>query len=83
LRTRVVPLAFSTLAKLDVVHEFLFRTTSQIEINYRHCSFNAGKAGDIPITIGPADEIVDFYGSSVSIDLFGTTIRRRISLVSR
>jgi hypothetical protein len=34
------------------------------------------------ITIGPADEIVDFYGSGVSIDLFGTAIRRRISLVS-
>jgi hypothetical protein len=25
----------------------LFRTTSQLEIDYRHCSFNAGKAGDI------------------------------------
>jgi hypothetical protein len=33
------------------------------------------------ITIGPADEIVEFYGSGVSIDLFGTAIRRRISLV--
>jgi hypothetical protein len=25
----------------------LFRTMSQLEISYRHCSLNAGKAGDI------------------------------------
>jgi hypothetical protein len=25
-------------------------------------------------TVGPADEIVDFHGSGVSIDLFGTAI---------
>jgi 2-polyprenyl-6-methoxyphenol hydroxylase-like FAD-dependent oxidoreductase len=47
LRTRVVPVLLSTLAHLDAVRDFLFRTMSQLEINYRHCSFNAGKAGDI------------------------------------
>ena len=26
------------------------------------------------ITVGPADEIVDFHGSGVSVDLFGTAI---------
>jgi 2-polyprenyl-6-methoxyphenol hydroxylase-like FAD-dependent oxidoreductase len=44
LRTQVVPLVFPILAKFDVVREFLFRTASQIEISYRHCSFNAGEA---------------------------------------
>jgi 2-polyprenyl-6-methoxyphenol hydroxylase-like FAD-dependent oxidoreductase len=47
LRTRVAPLAIPTLAKLEAVRDFLFRTVSQITINYRHCSFNAGEAGDL------------------------------------
>jgi len=47
LRTRVVPVALPTLAKFEAVRDFLFRTMSQLEISYRHCSFNAGKAGDI------------------------------------
>jgi 2-polyprenyl-6-methoxyphenol hydroxylase-like FAD-dependent oxidoreductase len=47
LRTRVAPLAIPTLAKFAAVRDFLFRTVSQITINYRHCSLNTGKAGDI------------------------------------
>jgi 2-polyprenyl-6-methoxyphenol hydroxylase-like FAD-dependent oxidoreductase len=47
LRTRVVPLALTTVAKFEAVRDFLFRTMSQLEISYRHCYFNAGKAGDI------------------------------------
>jgi 2-polyprenyl-6-methoxyphenol hydroxylase-like FAD-dependent oxidoreductase len=46
-RTRVVPVALSTLGKFEAVRDFLFRTMSQLEISYRHCSFNAGEAGDI------------------------------------
>lgn len=47
LRTRIVPVAIPTLAKFEAVRDFLFRTVSQITINYRHCSFNAGEVGDI------------------------------------
>jgi 2-polyprenyl-6-methoxyphenol hydroxylase-like FAD-dependent oxidoreductase len=47
LRTRVVPVVLAILAHLEAVRDFLFRTMSQVEINYRHCSFNAGEAGDI------------------------------------
>jgi 2-polyprenyl-6-methoxyphenol hydroxylase-like FAD-dependent oxidoreductase len=47
LRTRIAPLAIPTLAKFEAVRHFLFRTVSQITINYRHCSLNAGEAGDI------------------------------------
>jgi 2-polyprenyl-6-methoxyphenol hydroxylase-like FAD-dependent oxidoreductase len=46
-RMRVVPVVLSTLGKFEAVRDFLFRTTSQLEIDYRHCSFNAGQAGDI------------------------------------
>jgi hypothetical protein len=47
LRTRVVPIALPTLTKFEAVRDFLFRTVSQIMIDYRHCSLNAGEAGDI------------------------------------
>jgi hypothetical protein len=46
-RTRVVPAALSTLGKFEAVRDFLFRTMSQLEIEYRHSSFNAGRAGHI------------------------------------
>jgi hypothetical protein len=47
LRTRIAPVAIPTLAKFEAVRDFLFRTVSQITISYRHCSFNAGEAGEI------------------------------------
>jgi hypothetical protein len=46
-RTRVVPVALSTLGKFEAMREFLFRTVSQLGIDYRHCSLSAGKAGVI------------------------------------
>jgi len=46
-RTRVVPVALPTLAHFEAVRDYLFRTVSQLEISYRHCSLNAGDAGDI------------------------------------
>ena len=46
-RTRIAPIAIPTLAKFESVRDFLFRTVSQITIDYRHCAFNSGEAGDI------------------------------------
>jgi 2-polyprenyl-6-methoxyphenol hydroxylase-like FAD-dependent oxidoreductase len=46
-RTRVVPTVFPTLAKLELFREFLFRTVSQITINYRHCPLSDGRAGGV------------------------------------
>src|SRR6266566_561138 len=45
IRTRVVPTVLPALARFEVVRELLFRTVSQITINYRHCRLNAGQAG--------------------------------------
>jgi 2-polyprenyl-6-methoxyphenol hydroxylase-like FAD-dependent oxidoreductase len=46
-RTRVAPVVLSTLGNFEAVREFLFRTVSQLGIDYRHCPFNAGKVGVI------------------------------------
>ncbi len=47
LRTRVAPIVIPALARFEAVREFLFRTVSQITINYRDCDLNSGQAGHI------------------------------------
>ncbi len=47
LRTRIAPIVIPALAKFEAVREFIFRTVSQVTINYRHCDLNAGDAGHV------------------------------------
>jgi 2-polyprenyl-6-methoxyphenol hydroxylase-like FAD-dependent oxidoreductase len=47
LRTRIAPLVMSNLVRIDAAREFMFRTVSQITLNYRDGPLSAGKAGDI------------------------------------
>jgi hypothetical protein len=47
IRTRIVPTVLPALTRFPVFREFLFRTVSQIAINYRHCALSDGRAGDI------------------------------------
>jgi 2-polyprenyl-6-methoxyphenol hydroxylase-like FAD-dependent oxidoreductase len=47
IRTRLVPIVLPTLARLKAWREFIFRTVSQVTINYRHCALNAGTAGEV------------------------------------
>ena len=45
IRTRLVPAVFPALAKFAAFREFLFRTVSQVTINYRHGALSEGRAG--------------------------------------
>jgi 2-polyprenyl-6-methoxyphenol hydroxylase-like FAD-dependent oxidoreductase len=47
IRTRIVPIVFPALARFGFFREFLFRTVSQVTINYRNCALNEGRAGDV------------------------------------
>jgi 2-polyprenyl-6-methoxyphenol hydroxylase-like FAD-dependent oxidoreductase len=47
IRTRVVPTVLPALAKFEVFREFLFRTVSQVIINYRRCALSEGQAGGV------------------------------------
>jgi hypothetical protein len=47
IRTRVVPIVFPAVTRLGFVREFLFRTVSQVMINYRNRALSAGRAGDV------------------------------------
>ena len=46
-RTRLVPVVLPAAARFDAFREWMFRTVSQIMINYRACALNEGQAGDV------------------------------------
>jgi hypothetical protein len=46
-RTRILPLVIPTMTKVEALREWLFRTVSQLMINYRHSQLSSGKAGEI------------------------------------
>ena len=47
LRTRIAPLLLSKIVGFEFAREFLFRTVSQITLNYRSGPLSAGTAGDV------------------------------------
>jgi 2-polyprenyl-6-methoxyphenol hydroxylase-like FAD-dependent oxidoreductase len=47
IRTRIAPVVLPALAKFDALRELMFRTVSQVTINYRHSPLSEGKAGDL------------------------------------
>lgn len=47
IRTRVVPVVLPTAAKFEGWREWVFRTVSQITINYRGGPLSTGEAGDV------------------------------------
>jgi 2-polyprenyl-6-methoxyphenol hydroxylase-like FAD-dependent oxidoreductase len=47
LRTRVAPVLFPFAVNFEAVREFLFRTVSQIMLNYRHGPLSRGVAGHV------------------------------------
>jgi 2-polyprenyl-6-methoxyphenol hydroxylase-like FAD-dependent oxidoreductase len=46
-RTRLAPLVIPTVLRLEHVREFLFRTVSQLTLNYRGGPLSAGEAGAV------------------------------------
>jgi len=47
IRMRIVPAVFPILAKFEAWREFMFRTVSQVTINYRHSYLSEGQAGNV------------------------------------
>jgi hypothetical protein len=47
IRTRIVPAVFPILARFATWREFMFRTVSQVTINYRTSYLSEGKAGAV------------------------------------
>ena len=47
IRTRIAPIVLPALARFDALREWMFRTVSQVTINYRLSPLSEGKAGDL------------------------------------
>ncbi len=47
IRTRIVPLVLPAAAKFEALREWMFRTVSQVTINYRQSPLSEGEAGDV------------------------------------
>jgi 2-polyprenyl-6-methoxyphenol hydroxylase-like FAD-dependent oxidoreductase len=47
IRTRIVPVLIPAATKFEGLREFMFRTVSQVTINYRDSALSSGRAGDI------------------------------------
>jgi hypothetical protein len=67
------------LARFHFFREFLFRTVSQITINYRHCALNEGKAGGVHggdrlpwVAVGNADNYQPLRAMSWQVHVYGT-----------
>jgi 2-polyprenyl-6-methoxyphenol hydroxylase-like FAD-dependent oxidoreductase len=47
MRTRIAPALFPTAIGFDAVREFMFRTVSQVRVNYRNGALSCGAAGRV------------------------------------
>jgi 2-polyprenyl-6-methoxyphenol hydroxylase-like FAD-dependent oxidoreductase len=78
-RTRLVPRITALLFRLAPVRRFLFRTVSQINVNYRHSRLSKGAAGKVrggdrlpwvPTTAG-ADNFVPLVSLAWQVHVYG------------
>ncbi|HEY4870631.1 MAG TPA: FAD-dependent oxidoreductase [Candidatus Dormibacteraeota bacterium] len=79
LRTRVAPVLFPRLISFELVREFIFRTVSQITLNYRGCPLSAGSAGHVHggdrlpwVSIDGRDNFATLTSVTWQIHVYGT-----------
>ncbi len=78
-RTRILPMVLPALAKFELFREFMFRTVSQITINYRHSALSEGSAGDVHggdrlpwMTVGDSDNYEPLKAMAWQVHVYGT-----------
>ena len=79
LRTRVAPVLFPKLIAFEVVREYIFRTVSQITLNYRGAPLSRGAAGHIHggdrlpwVLIDGNDNFIPLAAMTWQIHVYGT-----------
>jgi 2-polyprenyl-6-methoxyphenol hydroxylase-like FAD-dependent oxidoreductase len=79
LRTRVAPVLFPRLVSFELVREFIFRTVSQITLNYRGRPLSAGSAGHVHggdrlpwVSIDGRDNFATLAAMTWQIHVYGT-----------
>ena len=79
LRTRIAPLLIPRVAAFETVREYLFRTVSQIMLNYRGGPLSRGTAGHVHggdrlawVRIGKADNFASLDSMDWQVHVYGT-----------
>ena len=79
IRMRIVPVVIPALAKFQPWREWMFRTVSQVMLNYRHGPLSAGEAGDVRggdrlpwVAIEGADNYRPLVAMTWQIHVYGT-----------
>jgi 2-polyprenyl-6-methoxyphenol hydroxylase-like FAD-dependent oxidoreductase len=79
LRTRVAPVLVPMAAAFDAVREFMFRTVSQITLNYRHGPLSRGEAGHVHggdrlpwVRIDSADNFATLAAMDWQVHVYGS-----------
>jgi 2-polyprenyl-6-methoxyphenol hydroxylase-like FAD-dependent oxidoreductase len=78
LRTRIAPLVIPLVGHFDAAREYLFRTVSQIMLNYRDGPLSEGRAGDVcggdrlPWATAAADNFDSLKTMSWQIHVYGS-----------
>ena len=75
----VAPVLFPRVFAFDVVREFIFRTVSQITLNYRGCPLSAGSAGHVHggdrlpwVSVDGRDNFATLTAINWQIHVYGT-----------
>jgi 2-polyprenyl-6-methoxyphenol hydroxylase-like FAD-dependent oxidoreductase len=78
LRTRVAPLLLPMAAHFEAVREFMFRTVSQIMLNYRDSPLSLGAAGQVHggdrlpwVAVGGSDNFVSLKRMDWQVHVYG------------
>jgi hypothetical protein len=73
-----VPIVFPAVTRFGLVREFLFRTVSQVMINYRNCALSAGRAGHVHggdrlpwVTVDGLDNYVSLNAMAWQVHVYG------------
>lgn len=77
-RTRIVPVLFPKVIAFEAVREYLFRTVSQITLNYRGLPLSAGSAGQVHggdrlpwVRIGESDNFATLAAITWQVHVYG------------
>ena len=79
LRTRVAPVLIPKITQFEIAREYLFRTVSQITLNYRHGPLSRGAAGHVHggdrlpwVSVGGKDNFTSLTAMTWQIHVYGT-----------
>lgn len=77
-RTRIVPVVLPAAAKFEVWRDWMFRTVSQVMINYRGSPISSGEAGDVRggdrlpwVSVGGVDNYGPLSATTWQVHVYG------------